>query len=506
MWHIGRSDEDFGQTLGHWGSGPWCYLVLPVFGPSSGRDAVGKVVDTPLDACFWIGVAYSDEAGPQCIRPGFGFNDMSADASDFKRELDSYVDPYQVTRTLYSLNRQRLILNYRPPGGEAFNPNSSLRYLAFKPVTPGFAERAVTRRVLMPATGKKLPYSCWMQKQPAPLVCYIPGLGGCRLDRSTLAYADLMYRHGYSVMAISSPFHKEFMERASTMAVPGYAPADCDDTVNALALILQDVRRWKGDRITGTSLTGVSHGAYFTLMVAARDAAGSSQGLGFDRYVAVNPPVQLVRAAQHLDDMFDAPLAWPAEARRKRMEGTLYKALYFDSTGLDFSGNIPLTRTESDYLIGLSFRYTLMSAIMDSQRRHNLGVLRCNPRKFARQESYREIRQISYSDFADRFVIPYLIETGRITNRTQVNVACDLKQYTGLFQHNPKIRVQISEDDFLLSPQDVNWFQATFGPHLKDYHTGGHLGNLYLPEVQEALVQMYSNQSDEHSDIHPSHL
>ena len=29
--------EDFGQTLGVWGFGPGPYLVVPVFGPSSGR-------------------------------------------------------------------------------------------------------------------------------------------------------------------------------------------------------------------------------------------------------------------------------------------------------------------------------------------------------------------------------------------------------------------------------------------------------------------------------------
>lgn len=38
-------DEDFGQTLGHWGvtSGP--YLVLPFLGPSTARDGAGLVVE-----------------------------------------------------------------------------------------------------------------------------------------------------------------------------------------------------------------------------------------------------------------------------------------------------------------------------------------------------------------------------------------------------------------------------------------------------------------------------
>ena len=35
--------EDYGQTLGAWGVGPGCYLVLPVLGPSTVRDSVGSL-------------------------------------------------------------------------------------------------------------------------------------------------------------------------------------------------------------------------------------------------------------------------------------------------------------------------------------------------------------------------------------------------------------------------------------------------------------------------------
>lgn len=42
---IAEQHEDFGQTLGYWGVGPGPYLVLPILGPSSLRDATGTVVD-----------------------------------------------------------------------------------------------------------------------------------------------------------------------------------------------------------------------------------------------------------------------------------------------------------------------------------------------------------------------------------------------------------------------------------------------------------------------------
>ena len=41
--------EDFGQTLGYWGVGTGPYLVLPIFGPSSVRDAGGFAFDFAVD-------------------------------------------------------------------------------------------------------------------------------------------------------------------------------------------------------------------------------------------------------------------------------------------------------------------------------------------------------------------------------------------------------------------------------------------------------------------------
>lgn len=47
--------EDFGLTLGVWGFGPGPYLVIPVLGPSSVRDAVGILgVEPFLDLNFYI--------------------------------------------------------------------------------------------------------------------------------------------------------------------------------------------------------------------------------------------------------------------------------------------------------------------------------------------------------------------------------------------------------------------------------------------------------------------
>lgn len=42
---LDEQDEYFGQTLGFWGIGPGPYLILPLLGPSSLRDATGAAID-----------------------------------------------------------------------------------------------------------------------------------------------------------------------------------------------------------------------------------------------------------------------------------------------------------------------------------------------------------------------------------------------------------------------------------------------------------------------------
>lgn len=61
-----KYDEDFGQTLGHYGVGAGPYLVLPLFGPSGLRDGIGRIVDTavlaqidPLDLTDHSGRGYA---------------------------------------------------------------------------------------------------------------------------------------------------------------------------------------------------------------------------------------------------------------------------------------------------------------------------------------------------------------------------------------------------------------------------------------------------------------
>jgi phospholipid-binding lipoprotein MlaA len=103
-------DEDLGQTLAHWGvpSGP--YLVLPVLGPSTVRDAGSLYVDVSADPL------YKDMA-PRYRNAATIMNGVDARAGLMQANatIDSAYDPYIFVRDAYIQNRRYKIYDGNPP-------------------------------------------------------------------------------------------------------------------------------------------------------------------------------------------------------------------------------------------------------------------------------------------------------------------------------------------------------------------------------------------------------
>lgn len=109
--NLPRYDEDFGQTLGVWGFGSGPYIVFPFFGPSSGRDGVGLVVDWFTDPIYYI----EDDATRLTLR-GLDIVDTRADLLSASRVLEqAALDPYAFVRDAYLQRREDLVYDGNPP-------------------------------------------------------------------------------------------------------------------------------------------------------------------------------------------------------------------------------------------------------------------------------------------------------------------------------------------------------------------------------------------------------
>ena len=111
-----KEKEDYGQTLGSWGIGPGCYMVLPVLGPSTVRDAVGTFANF-VGGDPWYNVTvtndtnYFKESDYYTTRLTSGVDYRAKNIESFDNLEKNSIDFYASIRSLYLQDRQQRILN-----------------------------------------------------------------------------------------------------------------------------------------------------------------------------------------------------------------------------------------------------------------------------------------------------------------------------------------------------------------------------------------------------------
>jgi phospholipid-binding lipoprotein MlaA len=113
-----KHNEDFGQTLGYWGIGSGPYLVLPFFGPSSFRDALGRWADSYTDVVW-----QQDHIRTRNQFYGLRVVDNRSRLLDTEKVLQTAaIDEYSFVRDAYLQRRRNLVYDGNPPPEEDEEP------------------------------------------------------------------------------------------------------------------------------------------------------------------------------------------------------------------------------------------------------------------------------------------------------------------------------------------------------------------------------------------------
>jgi phospholipid-binding lipoprotein MlaA len=99
-WGLDKHDEDFGLTLARWGvqSGP--YLMLPILGPSTVRDAPARIADRFATPTTYVNIT-GVELGYSVVKVVNG----RASILGTDRMIDSAFDPYAFVRNAWLQRR-----------------------------------------------------------------------------------------------------------------------------------------------------------------------------------------------------------------------------------------------------------------------------------------------------------------------------------------------------------------------------------------------------------------
>ena len=108
--------EDYGQTLGAWGVGPGCYLVLPVLGPSNLRDTAGSFANV-MGGDPWYNASshgnneFLSEKVYLTSKALSGISFRSNNIESLDNLEENSIDFYASVKSLYTQDRENKIKN-----------------------------------------------------------------------------------------------------------------------------------------------------------------------------------------------------------------------------------------------------------------------------------------------------------------------------------------------------------------------------------------------------------
>jgi phospholipid-binding lipoprotein MlaA len=128
---LDKNDEDFGQTLGHWGVHPGPFVEVPLLGPSDVRDGSGRIVDIFTGPTHYISnnwVSYG--------LYGVSFLDARAALLPLDETLQKVFDPYAFVRDAYLQRRAYLVSDGKVSDEVLVDPGADDSDTAAAPTPP----------------------------------------------------------------------------------------------------------------------------------------------------------------------------------------------------------------------------------------------------------------------------------------------------------------------------------------------------------------------------------
>ena len=467
----------FNQTFQHWGWQPDTYVVLPFFGPSDNVAAPARAMDVVGDPLTYVAGLEFALIAPRVHQ----LSDIIPQAASVMR---TEADSYDLVRQAWPYLSRTTPPDWTPRGAPDVATLETLAAARYKPTDPWFALRGEKHLVRLPHTGKDFPYQAWIHKEPAPLVFLSPGIGSHRMSGNVMVLAEAIHNMGFSVVTISGMFHPEFMERASSSSMPGNPVTDRADLLATLTAIDASIDRKYRGRVTKRVLAGFSLGGFSALQLAATEPDHAPGSVRFDHYLTIQAPVDLGQAYRTLDQYYEVPASWPEKVRIQQFDNTFHKlAALIDQRPPE--GVPPFDADESQLLVGYAFRVVLRNSLYSIQQRTPSDLVSVPTSTWRRENSYRELMNFSFDDYIKQWLAPEELKKG-VTEKCLFN-ATTLRSHERALSMNRRIHLIGNRNDFLVSPQDMQWINATFGDRAIWMPSGGHLGNFGDPQFFKVL-------------------
>ncbi|MBJ6725090.1 alpha/beta fold hydrolase family protein [Geomesophilobacter sediminis] len=342
-----------------------------------------------------------------------------------------------------------------------------------------------------------LRYTVAFQDHKAPLVFLIAGTGSSSKTAKMVALMENLYRAGFHVIGLPSPTFPNFIIDASTTHVPGLLPEDAADLYRVMEQI------WKQCQgrieVSDFLLAGYSLGGTEAAFVAKLD--DERKLFNFRRVLMLNPAVSLYRSVSRIEVLLDRI---PGGARRI---GAFYNRVIAKATDFYRKGDFVaidddflyaayqahlMDRDESGGAIAVSFRISCAGMIFVSDVMTRGGYVVPANRVLKNSDSLSDYfwasLHLSFLDYFNEYFVPYFQNRDPGLTREDLIEALSIQSIESYLATSGKVGVITNEDDFILAPDEVDYLRRVFGPRLKVYPCGGHLGNMEYRDNMAFLI------------------
>lgn len=346
----------------------------------------------------------------------------------------------------------------------------------------------------------RLQYFDATQDGPAPLVFLIAGTGASYAGEKNRLMARAFYQAGFHVVSLSSPTFMNFIVSASKSGVPGHAYQDAEDLYRVMERIWARLK--KAIQVTDFYVAGYSLGGFNAAFVTRLDER--RRVFRFKRALLINPPVKLYNSISLLDRMtqnipggvnnfsrfFDELMDGFSEIykREDQLEmgpDTLYRAYQ----------TLRLKDEQVAALIGVAFRLSSSTLAFTSDVINDFGYIKPKNLHLTKNSSLTEYERVAvrlgFTDYFHYVFYPYFRAQDPSLTRAGLIEKMSLADLEDYLRGSDKIEVMHNQDDIILEPGEIDFFQRVFGTRATIYPRGGHCGNMAYRDNVAHMVGVF---------------
>jgi len=345
---------------------------------------------------------------------------------------------------------------------------------------------------------RQLVFQLYRQAGAAPLI-YVQGGIGANVFSGTSRYtADILFREGFHVIILPSPFNWNFTLTASSSGLPGITDEDAVDIYNVMKATLAAVKAQYGIKVKRIGAVGFSLGALQLAYVSEVDRLEGS--LNIERFLLINPPVELETAVDKISALNVANLGLEPEIAQRLISyafGWVLNAWQLDIDDPAYFANLDkrfkVNQRGRQFLIGYAMQLMVDQVISVGETLNRRDLL-AEPSPLATELlGAAKGQKYTFGQYMNEVVLPVWAERLDTDNPLgELRDRVDLVPLLAKLGANEEIFAMHNADDFIVTPEQIQQMKQALGDRMTVYPFGGHLGNLWFEPNKQHIRDVFA--------------